>query len=103
MSKESLLTRLLCAMARVNSRKFRAGYLSAEERRKLQAAASSLVEVPLCIDDTAGIHLLDLHAKLCRLKRQRGLALVIVDYLQLMTARGRFENRNQEVTYLSRG
>jgi len=103
MSKESLLTRLLCATARVNSQRFRLGYLNAEERRKLQAATSSLVEAPLCLDDTAGLHLLDLHAKLCRLKRQRGLALVIVDYLQLMTARGRFENRNQEVTYLSRG
>jgi replicative DNA helicase len=103
MSKESLLTRLLCGMARVNSQRFRAGYLSAEERRKLQAAASSLVEVPLCIDDTAGIHLLDMHAKLRRWQSQHGLALVIVDYLQLMTAQGRFENRNQEVTYLSRG
>jgi len=103
MSKESLLTRLLCAAARVNSQKFRAGYLSAEERRRLQVAASSLVEAPLCIDDTAGIHLLDMHAKLRRLLSKHGLALVIVDYLQLMTARGRFENRNQEVTCLSRG
>ena len=103
MSKESLLTRLLCAAARVNSQKFRAGYLSAEERRRLQVAASSLVEAPLCIDDTAGIHLLDMHAKLRSRLSKHGLALVIVDYLQLMTARGRFENRNQEVTCLSRG
>ncbi len=54
MSKESLLTRMLCATARVDSQKFRAGYLSADERKRLQAAASSLVEAPLFIDDTAG-------------------------------------------------
>ncbi len=103
MSKESLLTRLLCATARVNSQRFRAGYLNTEERRRLQAAASSLVEAPLSIDDRASIHLMDMHAKLRRVKSQHGLALVIVDYLQLMIARGRFENRNQEVTCLSRG
>jgi replicative DNA helicase len=103
MSKESLLTRMLCATARVDSQKFRAGYLSADERRKLQAAASSLVEAPLYIDDTAGVHLMDIHAKLRRLKAEQGLGLVIVDYLQLMTGRGRFENRNQEISGISRG
>jgi replicative DNA helicase len=103
MSKESLLTRMLCAAARVDSQKFRAGYLSAEERRKLQTAASRLVEAPLFIDDTAGVHLMDMHAKLRRLRSERDLGLVIVDYLQLMTGRGRLENRNQEVSALSRG
>jgi len=104
MSKESLLTRMLCATARVDSQKFRAGYLSADERRKLQAAASSLVEAPLFIDDSAGVHLMDMHAKLRRMKaEQGGLGLVIVDYLQLMTGRGRFENRNQEISGISRG
>ena len=95
MSKESLLTRMLCATARVDSQKFRAGYLSADERKRLQAAASSLVEAPLFIDDTAGIHLMDIHAKLRRTKAEHGLGLVIIDYLQLMSGRGRFENRNQ--------
>ncbi|HUE20950.1 MAG TPA: replicative DNA helicase [Bryobacteraceae bacterium] len=103
MSKESLLTRMLCAAARVDSQKFRAGYLNAQERRKLQAAASSLVEAPLFIDDTAGIHLMEVHATLRRTKAEHGLGLVIVDYLQLMTGRGRFENRNQEVSAISRG
>ena len=103
MSKESLLTRMLCATARVDSQKFRAGYLSADERKRLQAAASSLVEAPLFIDDTAGIHLMDIHAKLRRPKAEHGLGLVIVDYLQLMSGRGRFENRNQEIsTHLAR-
>jgi len=103
MSKESLLTRMLCAAARVDSQRFRAGYLTQEERRKLNHALHELVEAPLFIDDTAGVHLMDIHAKLRRLKAEREVKLVIVDYLQLMTARGRFENRNQEVSALSRG
>jgi replicative DNA helicase len=101
MSKESLLTRMVCAAARVDSQKFRAGYLSQEERRKLNHALHELVESPLYIDDTAGLHLMDMHAKLRRMEREP--KLVIVDYLQLMTGRGRFENRNQEVSALSRG
>ena len=104
MSKESLLTRMLCAAARVDSQRFRAGYLTQEERRKLNQALHELVEAPLYIDDTAGLHLMDMHAKLRRLKSERGeIGLVIVDYLQLMSGRGRFENRNQEVSALSRG
>ncbi len=103
MSNESLLTRMLCASARVDSQRFRAGYLNADERKRLQAAASQLVEAPLFIDDTAGSHLMDMHAKLRRLGQQRKLGLVIVDYLQLMSGRGRFENRNQEISTLSRG
>jgi replicative DNA helicase len=104
MSKESLLTRMLCSAARVDSQKFRAGYLNQEERRKLNHALQELVQAPLYIDDTAGAHLMDMHAKLRRLESERHhLGLVIVDYLQLMTAGARFENRNQEVSALSRG
>jgi replicative DNA helicase len=104
MSKESLLTRMVCATARVDSYRFRNGYLGPEERRKLTAALASLAESPLWIDDTASLHLMDMHAKLRRLSAERGrIGLVIVDYLQLMTGRGRFENRNQEVSALSRG
>ena len=103
MSKESLLTRMLCAAARVDSQKFRAGYLNQEERRKLNQALHELVQAPLYIDDTPGAHLMDMHAKLRRLQTERKLGLVIVDYLQLMTAGARFENRNQEVSALSRG
>jgi len=103
MSQESLLTRLLCAAARVDSHHFRIGYLSAEERRRLTAAASQLVECPLFIDDTAGANLMDMHAKLRRLAQERKLGLVVVDYLQLMSGRGRFENRNQEISTISRG
>jgi replicative DNA helicase len=104
MSKESLLTRVLCATARVDSQRFRAGYLNQDERRSLQRAAAELVEAPLYIDDTAGANLMDIHAKLRRVRSERGaLDLVVVDYLQLMSGRGRFENRNAEVSSLSRG
>jgi replicative DNA helicase len=103
MSKESLLTRMLCATARVDSQRFRAGYLNQDERRKLQAAVAQLVEAPLFIDDTAGASLMEMHAGLRRLQQQRKLGLVVVDYLQLMSGRGRFENRNQEISTISRG
>src|SRR3954447_15504471 len=103
MSKESLLTRMICAGARVDQQKFRAGYLNAEERRRLQTVAMQLVEAPIFMDDTAGTNLMDVHAKLRRLQSEHGLGLVVIDYLQLMSGRGRFENRNQEVSALSRG
>jgi replicative DNA helicase len=103
MSKESLLTRMVCATARVDSQSFRAGYLPAEDRRKLNQALHQLVEAPLFIDDSAGLHLMEMHAKLRRLKAEHKLGLVIVDYLQLMGGGQRFENRNQEVSALSRG
>ncbi len=104
MSKESLLTRMVCSGARVDSQKFRAGYLNQAERQKLHNAVNELVESPLYIDDSAGIHLMEIHAKLRRLQAEQDkIDLVVVDYLQLMSGHGRFENRNQEVSALSRG
>ena len=103
MSRESLLTRMLCAAARVDSQRFRAGFLSQEERRKLNHSLHELVEAPLYIDDTAGLNIMDMHAKLRRVQQEQKIGLVIVDYLQLMSSPGRQENRNQEVSALSRG
>ncbi|HEY3939385.1 MAG TPA: replicative DNA helicase [Bryobacteraceae bacterium] len=103
MSKESLLTRMICAAARVDQQRFRAGYLSADERASLQQALYSIVESPLYLDDSAGINLMDVHSKLRRLQAEQDLGLVIIDYLQLMQGRGRFENRVQEISSLSRG
>lgn len=103
MSSSSLLTRLLCAAARVDQHKFRAGFLNADERRKLQVALGDLTEAPLFLDDTAGVNVMDVHAKLRRMKSEHGLSLVVIDYLQLMSSRGRAENRNQEVSAMSRG
>ena len=103
MSKESLLTRMLCSAARVDGQKFRAGFLNQDERRQLAMSAGSLSTAPLFIDDTSGANLMDIHAKLRRLKAEHGLGLVIIDYLQLMSSPGRNENRNQEISKLSRG
>ncbi len=104
MSRESLLTRMICAGARVDQQRFRAGYLNQDERMRLSSTASQLMRAKLFIDDTAGTNLMDIHAKLRRLKSQQGLDLVIIDYLQLMSGGGRrYENRNQEVSALSRG
>jgi replicative DNA helicase len=95
---------MLCAAARVDSQRFRTGYLNEQERQKLRQAAHQMVEAPLHIDDTAGANLMDMHAKLRRLAQSgQKPALVVVDYLQLMSARGRSENRNQEVSQMSRG
>ncbi len=103
MSSSSLLTRLLCAGARVDQHKFRAGFLNAEERRRLQVELANLTESPLYLDDTPGVNLMDVHSKLRRMKSEHGLSLVVIDYLQLMSSRGRSENRNQEVSAMSRG
>jgi replicative DNA helicase len=104
MSQESLLTRMLCAAARVDSQRFRSGYLNEQERQKLRQAANQMVEAPIYIDDTSGVHLMDMHAKLRKLQQSgQKLGLVVVDYLQLMSSKGRVENRNQEVSQLSRG
>jgi replicative DNA helicase len=103
MSSSSLLTRLLCSAARVDQHKFRAGFLNQEERRKLQVALADLTDSPLFLDDTAGVNLMAIHSKLRRMQTEHGLSLVVIDYLQLMSSSGRSENRNQEVSVMSRG
>ena len=66
-------------------------------------ALADLTESPLFLDDTAGVNLMDIHSKLRRMQAEHGLSLVVIDYLQLMSSRGRSENRNQEVSAISRG
>ncbi len=103
MSRESLLTRVLCSLARVDMLKFRAGYLDEDERYRIQKAIAAACELPLFIDDNAASNLDQMHQKIIRLKDRSGVALVIVDYLQLMRGNSNRENRNQEVSELSRG
>ena len=103
MSKESLLTRLVCAAARVDQHRFRTGFLDDDERRQLAVAATDLMDSPLYLDDTPGTNVMDIHAKLRRVQAERGLGLVIVDYLQLMSSRGSHDSRTQEVSSISRG
>jgi replicative DNA helicase len=104
MSKESLVTRLLCSEARVDSHKLRGGRLSRDDWGRIPRAMGRLAEAPLYIEDTPGLSVLQIRAKARRLKaeKQDKLDLVIVDYLQLATGHGRFENRTQEVSYISR-
>ncbi len=110
MSKESLLRRMLASQAWVDQRKLQTGFLGREDHDKLQTALGQLVESKVFIDDSAGISLAEMRAKARRLKQNHGgLDLIVVDYLQLMTATlitaggKNYENRTQEVSAVSRG
>jgi replicative DNA helicase len=102
MSKESLLMRLLCSEARIDSHKLRTGFASEQDWDKMAKALGRLAEAPLFIEDTPALSVLQIRAKARRLKAERGLDLLLVDYLQLATGHGRFENRTQEVSFISR-
>jgi replicative DNA helicase len=102
MAKEQLAFRMLCSEAMVNSSSIRKGFIQKEDWHKLTAGASRLTGAPIFIDDSSGITVLELRAKARRLKREHGLSLVIVDYLQLMRSRGSFERREQEISDISR-
>jgi len=107
MSKEALLMRMLASHSRVDSTRLRTGFIPREDRDKLSFALEELLQARLYIDDTPGISVTEMRSKARRLKQQQGLDLVIVDYLQLMSAvpvgGKRFENRTQEVSAISRG
>ena len=108
MSKEALLMRMLASHSRVDSHRLRTGFIPREDREKLTFATESLMQARLFIDDTPGISVTEMRSKARRLKQQEGrLDLLIVDYLQLMSAvpigGKRFENRTQEVSAISRG
>ncbi len=105
MSSEQLATRILAEQAEIPSYKIRRGDISESEFSKLAAAAQSMQVVPLYIDDTGGISIAQLVARARRLKRQRGLNFMVVDYLQLLTGSGKKgqENRVQEITEITTG
>jgi replicative DNA helicase len=111
MSKESLLRRMLASHAWVDQQLLQKGFVPAQDQVKLQGALSDLVDSHIFIDDSASISLAEMRAKARRLKQNAGgLDLVVVDYLQLMTAsmssggrKGGYENRTQEVSAISRG
>jgi len=103
MSKESLLQRLVASVAQVDAHKFRTGHLSREDWRRMTEALSTMSSAPLWVDDAGSTSVLEIGAKARRLKRDKGLSLLIVDYLQLITGRGRFNSRQEEVASISRG
>jgi len=102
MSKEQLVQRMLCSHARVNAHNVRTGFLSQSDWPKLTNAAGKLSDAPIFIDDTAALSVLELRAKARRLKSQQNIQLIIVDYLQLMQGMPGAENRQQEISEISR-
>jgi len=106
MSSQQLALRLLCSEARVDSHKMRSGFLSKQDWTLMAGALSRLSQAQLFIDDTPGISLLEMRSKARRLASEQGLDLLIVDYLQLMSGevsgRRRHENRQQEISNISR-
>lgn len=102
MSKEELVDRLLVAQADIDAWKLKTGRLSEEDFTKLSEAMGVLAETPLYVDDTPAISVLEMRTKARRLQVERGLRLLVVDYIQLVRGRG-LENRVQEVTEISQG
>ncbi|MCB9515649.1 MAG: replicative DNA helicase [Candidatus Latescibacteria bacterium] len=103
MSKEQLVQRLLTAEARIDAHKLRTGNLKDTDWPLLTEAAGQLAEAPIYIDDTPAISVLEMRAKCRRLQAQKGLDMVVVDYLQLARATARADNRQQEISEISRG
>jgi replicative DNA helicase len=102
MSKEQLFMRLLTSEARIDAHRLRGGFLGERDWGRLSTAIGTLSEAKIFIDDTPSIGVLEMRAKCRRLKSEHGLHLVIIDYIQLMQGRGRFENRTLEVASISR-
>ncbi|MBF0536932.1 MAG: replicative DNA helicase [Nitrospirae bacterium] len=102
MSKRSLALRMLCSEAMVDSNRVRKGALRRDEWPKLTSAAGKLAEAPIFIDDSSDIGVLEMRSKARRLKMERDLGLVIVDYLQLVRGRAGAERREQEISEISR-
>ncbi|MBI5494207.1 MAG: replicative DNA helicase [Deltaproteobacteria bacterium] len=103
MSSEQLAMRLLGAEARVDLSKLRNGRLAPPDWATLSHAAGRISEAPLFIDDSGVLNVFDVRTKCRRLKREHGLGLVIIDYLQLMSGVGKVESRAQEISDISRG
>ena len=102
MSKEQLVQRMLASRARVDLQKLRSGYLKEEDWGSLTTAVGALYEAPIYIDDTPAQSVLEMRAKARRWKTELGISMIIIDYLQLMRGRSRFDNREQEISEISR-
>ena len=104
MSKEQLMQRMLCAEGLIESQRLRVGDLDEQDWQKLIAAADKFSKAPLYIDDTPGISIMELRSKARRLQQEKGLSLILIDYLQLMQGRNNKgnDNRQQEISEISR-
>lgn len=102
MAKMQVAQRLLCIETRLDLHKLRTGRLRDEDWMNLTRSIGRLAQVPIYIDDTAGISVLEARAKARRLQRDKGIGLVVVDYLQLMSSHERLNSREQEISHISR-
>ncbi|HOB20776.1 MAG TPA: replicative DNA helicase, partial [Candidatus Atribacteria bacterium] len=102
MSKDQLVQRMLSSETNVELQKIRTGNLNEDDWMRLVQAAEPLSQAPIFIDDTPGISAMEIRSKARRLKMEHGLGLIVIDYLQLMSGRGKAESRQQEVSEISR-
>jgi replicative DNA helicase len=102
MAREQLAVRMLCSEALVDSQKTRSGKLSDDDFERLAIGVGTLGEAPVYVDDTPTITVMEMLAKTRRLRQEKGLGLVVIDYLQLMTGKERRENRQQEISGMTR-
>ncbi len=102
MSKEQLFMRMLASEAKIDTYRLLSGQIGQREYGQITHALETLGDAQLFIDDTAGIGVLEMRAKARRLQAEHGLSLLAIDYVQLMTGRGRFENRTLELASISR-
>jgi replicative DNA helicase len=102
MSTIQLATRLISAEARINAHSVRTGKFKAEDGARISRTVHKLSKAPIYIDDTPGLSILEMRAKCRRLKTEKNVGLVIADYLQLMSAGGRMESREREISHISR-
>src|SRR5712691_2951591 len=103
MSKEQIGLRILSSESGVSNHLIRAGMLSERNWRDLAEASARLAKAKIFVDDTPGIDIMEMRAKARRLKMEAQLDLIMVDYLQLMSVKGKVESRNQEISQISRG
>ncbi len=102
MSKEQLAQRLLCAYANIDGNRLRTGFLGEADWPKLTKALNDLNDAPLYIDDTPNLSVLEMRSKARRLKKNHGLDLLVIDYIQLIRSTSRIENRALELSAISR-
>ena len=102
MSKEQLVNRMLCSEAMIDAQRLRVGDLQDDDWPKLVDAMGPLSEAPIYIDDTPGASPMDVRSKCRRLKMEKGLGLILIDYLQLMSGNGKNDSRQQEISEISR-
>lgn len=102
MGASQLVQRMICAEGNLDASKLRSGWLEEDDWQKLTMAIGTLAKAPIYIDDTPGITVADIRAKCRRLQAEKGLGLILIDYLQLIHGRGKSDNRQQEVSEISR-